>query len=458
MRKILTLLAFCLSLSIAAQDTDCPTMIADAHEHALLEKALLNNAVAKSDDNCNVIRVVVHVIYDGNQPNTSFNGWISEAQVLSQIRITNQFFRNDSLMYHPTNTALGYTIKLADVDPDGNATNGINYVDGNAIWGNRWSTYGLKHNDSRAVTATEVATQVGWNTTYVVPWLDDRERYLNIYVVQAIDKAIGTSVQAYAYSPSQTPSLVFGSYVVFNAFGAKQLDENTSAPYFNLKSYTNRGQVLTHELLHNFAIKHTFHGTNSCTGEVNCNTQGDGICDTPQQTQPVSQTSGSCGFISYNVMDYIHQNYKHRITEGQAMRARSAIAFTLQDFMICGETEPECPPSNGDFNNDGKVDFVDFSIISAAFGSLPHNSYWNELADMNCDGRVDILDFSIFLEYFGNVYTPQQVVEHQRHAEVKLTVTNLLGQRVILSDTMPIGVYIAVQNGLPVKILIRNDR
>ena len=132
MKNLILIPILFLALHLSAQE--CDTRIYDAAEQAQLEKNIQNH-FQKSEPECAKIRTVIHVIYNGKVANTNFNGWISEAQVLSQIRITNQFFfRNDSLMAHPDNTPLGYEMELATTDPDGNPTNGIVYHDGYALW------------------------------------------------------------------------------------------------------------------------------------------------------------------------------------------------------------------------------------------------------------------------------------------------------------------------------------
>ena len=55
----------------------------------------------------------------------------------------------------------------------------------------------------------------------------------------------------------------------------------------------------------------------------------------------------------------------------------------------------------GDINQDGTVNPVDAGVLSAAFGSAPHDSNWNLNADINNDSVVDILDVIILANNFG---------------------------------------------------------
>lgn len=376
-----------LTLSILASgflfaQSGCVTRIADTLEFQQLESAMLMPQTSPRS-NCNTIRVVVHVVYDGAMDNEYYNGQITPEQVKSQIRITNQFFANDSLMQNEGAT-LGYQLKLAEYDPEGNPTTGIIYHDGHALWGDAWSDYGLKNNNVNAISAGTLAETLSWGEDA------DGKKYLNSYVVSSIDGNIGGGVQAYAYFP--TTSIVFANYNLYNAFGAEQLEDEYDQN-FNLKSYTDLGFTWTHELLHNFAVFHTFQGQ-SCASEVNPLTQGDRVVDTPPQTQG-SGCSGACGDISYNVMDYLSQNCKSLITQGQVERAASAIQNSLIDYLVCKE-EDNCAGKTSDFNGDGVINLMDISLFSQSFGcSASGSDCYDLIFDLNCDGNINLLDFSM---------------------------------------------------------------
>ena len=365
------------------QVEECDTRIADPEEYLEFENSL-TQPKRSSASTCKTIRTVVHVIYNGKIDNTSFNGNISPEQVKSQIRITNQSFSNDSLMYHANNVALGYNIELATVDPNGNPTTGIIYHDGYALWGEAWNSYGLKYTNPNAISEGVVANALAWGADAA------GNKYLNTYVVSSIDGSSGGGVQAYAYFP--TLSVVYGNYVLFNAFGSRDL-QNEYGTIFNLKSYTNLGFTWTHELLHNFGLFHTFQG-NSCAPEINPNMQGDRVADTPPQKQG-SGCSGACGVLSYNVMDYISQSCKSQITAGQVTRATAAIQQNLTAYLVCSATEETpsgCPGKSSDFNNDGIVNIIDIAYFITGFGSIEGNTKYKAIFDLNCDGRIDIFD------------------------------------------------------------------
>lgn len=315
--------------SVVAQSSECSHKVFDQSEVLAMENAIQLPKASVSDIACNKIRVVVHVIYDSNA-STSTSGQISREQVKSQIRISNQFFRNDSLMYDADNTPLGYELVLATHDPNGNSTDGIIYHDGVALFGNAWSTYGLQNDDNNAISESTVANAIAWGQDA------NGNKYLNSYVVNKIDGNNGGGTQAYAYFP--TSNNIYGNYNLYNAYGSEELEDEYGQT-FQLKSYTDLGYTWTHELMHNFALFHTFHG-NSCAPETNSNIQGDRVTDTPPQTQGFG-CSGSCGFLSNNVMDYLSQSCKSKITPGQVNRMHLAINNNLLAYLVCSDENPD---------------------------------------------------------------------------------------------------------------------
>ncbi len=55
----------------------------------------------------------------------------------------------------------------------------------------------------------------------------------------------------------------------------------------------------------------------------------------------------------------------------------------------------------GDVNADGKVDILDFQILSNAFGKVSGQSGFDARADLNNDSAIDILDFQMLSNNFG---------------------------------------------------------
>lgn len=391
MKHLLPLILALFSLSCFSQVQDESTVddvyLLDWDESQMNEFFAFNQS-----DSCFTIQLVFHVVYVPQQSPFEMNTEIPKGQVLSQIRSTNQFLSNDSLYYDPEGVDSKIRVALATVDEDGNETDGIIYYNGAELFGQRYVDYGLNNRDSEGISVTELSTTLNWGEN------PQGVKYLNCYVVNRIDGSNGGGVQAYAYFP--TSSVVYGNYNLFNTVGAKYF-QNDYEGDFSQKTYTNEGKVFTHELLHNFGIFHTFQG-NSCS-ESNCNLQGDRVCDTEPQTQG-SGCSGSCGFVSKNMMDYLSEGCRTKITTGQASRARLVLLNSLSDYILC----EDCKKSlNGDFNNDGFVNVIDVSMINQFFGLESSSPLFSELYDSNCDGLINIIDVSYYSQFYGNEYVQQ---------------------------------------------------
>jgi hypothetical protein len=55
----------------------------------------------------------------------------------------------------------------------------------------------------------------------------------------------------------------------------------------------------------------------------------------------------------------------------------------------------------GDLNGDGLINFNDFVIFAAAYGTSSGNPGYNPLADLNHDGKIDFSDFTMFAAVYG---------------------------------------------------------
>lgn len=143
--------------------------------------------------------------------------------------------------------------------------------------------------------------------------------YVNLVVRSISNDVLG-------YSPlGGSPSS--GHTVVINRFcfgsGSGCTGYVPSAPF-------NLGRTLTHELGHFFNLDHTFNN-GSCSGNTNCNTQGDRICDTPQVAEesydcPAAGEVGSCdggNALTMNYMDYVNDACMYMFTQGQENRMRA---------------------------------------------------------------------------------------------------------------------------------------
>jgi hypothetical protein len=230
------------------------------------------------------IPVVVHVVYQTAAQN------ISTAQVTSQITVLNEDFgrTNADTVNTPTafksvaaNTNIQFC--LAQRDPSGNPTNGIDRVSTTTA---SWTT------DDKVKSASTGGADA-WDPT----------RYLNIWVCN-----LGSGLLGYGEFPTGTVSQTFGVVILSSAFGNTG---SVTTPY-------DLGRTTTHEFSHCFNLFHIWgdDGT-ACTGSDNC-------ADTPNQagattTCPAFPLTDACspsspGVQFMNYMDYSYDNCMNMFT------------------------------------------------------------------------------------------------------------------------------------------------
>lgn len=187
--------------------------------------------------------VVVHVVNNGEAVGTGTN--ISQAQVLSQLAVLNEDYRNSNTdgtlvpsAFQGLRSDMQVQFVPAAVDPSGNllAEPGIDRVDRNA----------------KGWTAPPYAALAYIESTIKPGSYWDPNRYLNIWVLN-----LGGGLLGYAQFPDNTAGLgglsalggsaaTDGVVVLYAAFGRVG---TLAAPY-------NKGRTLTHELGHWFGLRH----------------------------------------------------------------------------------------------------------------------------------------------------------------------------------------------------------
>lgn len=253
---------------------------------------------AKSQEILN-IPLVVHVIHTGEEYGVGSN--ITDEQIHSAIAALNEDFRKmPGTNGDGAGVDVGIEFCLAERDPDGNPTTGINRVNGCSV--PKYCNNGITAAGNVGASELDVKNLSRW----------PNQQYYNIWVVSEIENNNGGSgIQGYAYFP--TTSARDGIVVLHNAFGTTG----------NLKSYTNLNRTLTHEMGHALALYHTFQGM-SCDTEVDCNLQGDRVCDTPPTTQNSNCYMPKCNGTQQveNYMDYTQEVCRNMFTAGQRDRMR----------------------------------------------------------------------------------------------------------------------------------------
>ncbi|MGZ3937347.1 MAG: zinc-dependent metalloprotease [Flavisolibacter sp.] len=204
------------------------------------------------------IPVVIHVMHTGSPIGTIYNP--TDAQIQGAIDYLNQVYNGT----YPGTQGIGdiqIQFVLAAKDPLCNATSGIDRIDASAISGYSSDGVSSDYGNTPGVDELSIKNLDRWN-----PF-----QYYNIWVVNKIDGKDGTSgsfVAGYAYLPNNSSSLYDGMLILATQMAAGQ-------------------KTLPHEMGHAFGLYHTFAGSadkNSCPQNVNCNTDGDLVCDTDPET------------------------------------------------------------------------------------------------------------------------------------------------------------------------------
>ena len=259
-----------------------------------------NDARARKTSSHYQIPVVVHIIHNGEAVGTGPN--VTDAQVLSQIRVLNEDFNrqnadttNTPAVFKPVAGRLNIEFVLAKQDPDGLATNGIVRVDGDRSSWTMNDNYKLK------------------SLSY---W--PSEEYLNIWVANLTDGHAGYAQFPESDLPgletSSTNRLTDGVVIWHKAFGSED-----DGP-FTLDRVFNKGRTTTHEVGHFFGLNHIWGDESACAGT-------DYVSDTPNQGRstdgcPTHPKTDNCSSVVMfqNFLDYTNDACMNLFTEGQVSR------------------------------------------------------------------------------------------------------------------------------------------
>ncbi|MEE2918715.1 MAG: zinc-dependent metalloprotease [Bacteroidota bacterium] len=324
---ILTIIcALTHSLSVSSQTQPEPCLTDAIHQveldsspayarnfAAVREAVMRMNAQRTADTTVVTLPVVVHVIHKGTAVGVAEN--ISDAQVISAIEgLNNDFRKAPGTPGDGIGVDTRIQFELAKRTPQGEPTNGIVRVNGTTLDG--YAEGGIRNRDGVA-GATEAAVK-GLTTWY-------GEDYINIFVVSEINDNDGLGgTQGFAYI-GPTFDSKDGIVVLYNTFGLVG----------ELKADRNMNRTITHEMGHHLSLYHTFHNTNSCGAETNCEAQGDEVCDTP----PTQVNNQGCnqpvcsGAQVQNYMDYTPQQCKEAFTAGQTARMHACLDTLRQSLL-----------------------------------------------------------------------------------------------------------------------------
>ncbi len=264
----------------------------DAQNEALRQQdaAAYRQGYPRTTSTNYVIPVVFHIIHDYGSEN------IPDAQIYSEMRILNEDYNKLNAdtaavdaIFKPLIANVGITFKLAQKDPNGNCTNGIDRIH-------------------------SLLTYNAGDNAKLNPW--PRANYLNVWVVSSI----ANGAAGYAYLPSSflNPA-IDGVIILSNYIG----DIGTSQPL------TSR--ALSHEIGHCLNMEHPWGNTNA--PGVACG--DDLVTDTPiTEGWDHCPSSPSAAMICNAGVEENYQNFmdysycSHMFTNGQANRMLSALTST----------------------------------------------------------------------------------------------------------------------------------
>ncbi len=382
------------------------------------------------------IPVVVHVIHDGDAVGDG-NENISDAQVISQITVMNQDYRK--LTGTPGDGA-GVDVEvefcLAQVDPNGNPTNGIDRVNlGQASW-------------STADVDGTVKPQTIW----------DPEQYMNMWSVRFTD----ASLLGYATFPSASTldgipaanegtATTDGVVAVFSTFGDISQDDGS----FVLNAPYDKGRTMTHEVGHFLGLRHTW-GDGDCTVDDYCadtpRSSGSNFgcptvntCDDTDYgaaTDPNDQVENYMDYTDDSCMNIFTQNQKDRILTVMANSPRrvnlaTSTVCSLDYSMNFATTEANvCGAADATYNFTfepaaGFVDVVSFTAAGPAgltYAFTPNTANTNSTPIalvVSGTGALAVGDYTITItgDYGGTTKTSDVTLHKYESAFAAMTLS-----------------------------------
>lgn len=283
------------------------------------------------------IPVVVHIIHNGDPIGTNEN--LSEAQILSQIQVLNEDFGRmiGSAGYNtnPVGTDTGIEWCMAQIDPNGNPTDGINRV--------------------QLPNANYTTAAFDSNVKPITQW--DPTQYCNVWVAELSGGILGYAQfpegSGLPGVPASGAANTDGVVMTANAFGTVAADDGT----FYLNPTYNLGRTMTHEVGHWLGLRHIW-GDGACGVD-------DFVADTPESDNPnytcVPHTS--CGTVDMieNYMDYTNDACMNIFTVGQKARIDVVMANSPRRMELA--TSNKCVPKTEISFGNNATSVIENSIV-----------------------------------------------------------------------------------------------
>ncbi|MBA3900486.1 MAG: choice-of-anchor J domain-containing protein [Bacteroidetes bacterium] len=342
------------------------------------EHKLLQQPSATRTDSVRIVPVVVHVLHDNGK------GAISKAQIENGLINANKNLRRlnadttaTRAIFKPYAADLKFEFRLANIDPDGNCTDGIVYI-----------------NTPLTYYASDTCKSVSW-------WPTDK--YFNFWTVNSIDPSpwnLGGTIGGYEQFPwTYGINQTYGAVVRHDLWGK-----------IGTASSSSTDRTVTHEIGHCFGLWHMWQDQSlggagdGCTFIVgnDCTDNNDMICDTPPMLAPAygcTYSLNSCGNDTVGPSPFTNdmpdqiENYmsyhscQNMFTKGQKdfIDAVFATYPELQNLISPGNliatgtndgyTPPLCPPL-ADFDSNKKMDCKGVSISFSDFSKAGVADSW----------------------------------------------------------------------------------
>ena len=372
-------------------------------------KQILNNIKQKKvnaiieNDNTKpfVIKLVVHVIHHGEPVGVGKN--FSDSYIFSVIDEINNIYRN----YYKNSVNMNIQFQLADIDPTGNPTNGINRVDGSKIVN---YNYGIVDN-------LDIACNGQYGATYNDILLNckwDQNKYYNIYCLET-NNCIGWA--GFAYYPTSNLNSNDYSFISNNYFTS---------------------DVIAHELGHSLNLIHTFYndGTgNTCPS--NAPNSGDQCDDTPPHKRGdcvsdicyLGTYNNDLYKSAYNYMSYCHvkgldqylftPNQSERTNGALFLESRVVLTTKVKRFNIVTINET---PNLGKIRESIEVDSgtSNYIYFSANYGFQIDSIFINNKLEINSN-----LNFVIINKIANNTTVRVKFSSKKFYINIKTLNSNL---------------------------------
>ena len=291
------------------------------------------HAKQQSPDTIYRFPVVVHIVYNEAAEN------LDEQLIQDQIDVLTRDFRRKNAdtsdlrsIFLPVAADAGIEFFLADIDPNGNPTNGIT----------RTNTSVTSFGSITSLDLVKDSTTGGKNA-----WPTDE--YLNIWVCDLSIPLLGDAALGFAYPPIEAPNWPSelqntqeqyeGIVIHYKVFGPN----NPLAT--GLLSIADQGRTPVHEMGHYLGLRHIWGDAgNPLFGGIDCDPSlDDGFDDTPNagnnsQATGCDKTKNSCGDGDPNDLPDMIENYMDYSTESCQVTFTSQQAGLMRAMVVIGKT------------------------------------------------------------------------------------------------------------------------